>query len=247
MQRLRHLERPDLARGAVHRALLDEETAVEQHSHRLDGVQGHALGAVEDLVADILGQTRHEAREQLAHHAARERLEVERAEVAMPGAPGRTALGQLGAGEREHEERAAARPFEQVLDEVQQARVGPLHVLEDEHGRVRLREPLEEQAPGREQVLLVACSLLGEAEELREARLDVVALAGVEQVLVERCTQLAEGRGGLLVLRDPAPHPDHVRERPVGDALAVGEAATAMPVDVPRDPVEVLVELPAET
>ena len=57
----------------------------------------------------------------------------------------------------------------------------------------------------------------------------------------------AERGGRLLVLGDPAAHPHHVGERPVGDALAVGEAAAAMPVDGLGDAVEVLVELPAET
>ena len=51
---------------------------------------------------------------------------------------------------------------------------------------------------------------------------------------------------GWLVLGDPAAHPHHVRERPVRDALAVGEAAAAVPVDVCGDPVEVLVELPGQ-
>ena len=53
-------------------------------------------------------------------------------------------------------------------------------------------------------------------------------------------------RGGLLVLRDPAPHPDHVRQRPIGHSLAVGQTASPVPVHLVDDPVEVLVELPRE-
>ena len=43
------------------------------------------------------------------------------------------ALGQLRPRQREHEQRVVSRPLEQVLDEVEQARVRPLQVLEDEH------------------------------------------------------------------------------------------------------------------
>ena len=191
-------------------------------------------------------QAGHEPGEQLLHRAGLERLEVERAEVALAGAPGGPALEQLRPRERDHVERRVARPFEQVLDEVEQALVGPLHVLEREHRRVDVGEPLEEEPPGREQFLLVACLVLGQPEQLREPRLDEPPLVGVGEVLLERRVQLLERRGGLLVLGDPAAHPHHVGERPVGDALAVGEAAAAVPVRELGEPVEVLVELPAE-
>ena len=51
VQRLRHLERVDLADRPVDGALLDEQAAVEQHPHRLDRVERDALGAGEDLLA----------------------------------------------------------------------------------------------------------------------------------------------------------------------------------------------------
>ena len=51
-------------------------------------------------------------------------------------------------------------------------------------------EPLEEQPPGREQVLPVARLLLAQPEQLRQPRLDEAALLGVEDVLVERRPQL---------------------------------------------------------
>ena len=58
VQRLRHLERLDLAGRPVHRPFLGEQAAVEQHPHRLDRVQRHALRAREDLVAQPLRQAR---------------------------------------------------------------------------------------------------------------------------------------------------------------------------------------------
>ena len=162
----------------------------------------------------------------------------------MAGAPGRAPLLQLGPGQCDHVERVVARPLEQVLDEVEERRVRPLHVLERQHGRVLVGEALEEEAPGGEEVLPVARLVVAEPEQLRQSGFGVAALFGVQDVLVERGTKLAQRDSCVLVLADPAAHAHHVGERPVRDALPVGETATAMPVDGVDDPVEVLVELP---
>ena len=66
----------------------------------------------------------------------------------------------------------------------------------------------------------------------------------VEDVLLERGVQLGPRGTGLLVLGNPAAHAHHVSESPVRDAIAIGEAAPAVPVDRVCDAVEVLVELP---
>ena len=81
---------------------------------------------------------------------------------------------------------------------------------------------------------------------MREPRLDERALLGVGDVLGERRLQLRQRRLPALVLGDAAAHPHHVGERPVGDSLAVGQAAAAVPPDRLREAVEVLVELPRE-
>src|SRR5437899_1359060 len=76
VQRLGNLERPDLAGDDVRRATFGEQPAIEQHAHRLDGVERHSLGARQDLVAQLRRQSRNKAREQLRHRALRERLEI---------------------------------------------------------------------------------------------------------------------------------------------------------------------------
>ena len=48
----------------------------------------------------------------------------------------------------------------------------------------------------------------------------------------------------LLLLGDAGAHPHHLGERPEGDALAVGDAAAAVPPDVVDEAVDVLQELP---
>ena len=132
VQRLRHLELADLRDRTIHGAVLRDQAAVEEHSHRLDGIQRNAFGALEDLFPRPLGEARHETGEELLHRVLRKRLEVERRKVAQAGAPRGPLLGEIGPREREYEERRVPRPLEQVLDEVEQARVGPLHVLERE-------------------------------------------------------------------------------------------------------------------
>ena len=112
------------------------------------------------------------------------------------GAPAGPALLELRARERDHEERVVARPLEQVLDEVEQAGIGPLHVLEREHRRVGVGEALEEQPPGGEQVLAVAGRAVFEAEQAGEPGLDEAALLGVGQVLLECRPQLLAHRLG---------------------------------------------------
>ncbi len=139
-----------------------------------------------------------------------------------------------------------ARPLEKVVDEVEQSRVRPLQVLEDEHGRVLLGEPLEEEAPGSEKILALCGGLLGKAEQLRQPRLHPGALVRIEQVPLERLVELPRRDLGRLLLGDPGAHAHHLRERPVRDAFAVGETAAAVPVDVADQAIDVTLELGRE-
>ena len=163
-----------------------------------------------------------------------------------PAPPGRAPLEQVRPGECDHEQWVVPRPVEQVFDEVEQARIRPLHVLEGEHRRIRLGKALEEETPRSEQILPVARLVLRKPQQLAETGLDECTLVRIEDVFGERRPELLSCRAGLLVFRNPAAHANHVRQSPVGDALAVGEAATPVPVDRLGDPIEVLVELPRE-
>jgi hypothetical protein len=138
------------------------------------------------------------------------------------------------------------RPLEQVLDEVQQTGVGPLHVLEHHDDRVALGEAFEEGAPGGEHVLLIAGSTGVEREEVREARLDPRAFLGVGNELLQGRPQLRRGGRRVFLLGDAAPHLHHVDERPVRHPFSVGQAASSVPEAGLREPVDVLLELPGQ-
>ncbi len=103
-----------------------------------------------------------------------------------------------------------ARPVEQVLDELEQGRVGPLDVLEDEHGRVLVGQPLEEQSPAGKELVPFRRGLVGQAEQLRKPRLDPGALFGIRYVALDRRPQLRLGGRRLLLLRDPCAHTHHL-------------------------------------
>ena len=85
-----------------------------------------------------------------------------------------------------------------------------------------------------------------EPDEMGEAGLDPLALLGIGDVLLDRGVQLRRGRGGVLALQDAGTSSHHLGERPVGDALAVGQAAPPVPEEHAREAVHVLVELPGE-
>ena len=71
---------------------------------------------------------------------------------------------------------------------------------------------------------------------MREPRLDEGALLRVGDMLARGRAQLLERGVRVVVLDDPGAHPHHLGERPVRDALAVGEAAAAVPPDVLGSP-----------
>jgi hypothetical protein len=88
--------------------------------------------------------------------------------------------------------------------------------------------------------------MLGEPEQMREAGLEPGPFVGIGDARLEHCAQLHERFCRRVLLGDERAHPHHLGEGPVGDAVAVGEAAAPVPEHRVRDAVEVLLELPGE-
>jgi hypothetical protein len=108
------------------------------------------------------------------------------------------------------------------------------------------RPAARRRAARRKEILPVRCRALCETEEVGEARLEPAALVRIGDVLGDRGAELGERGLRCLFLDDPGAHPHHLRERPVGDAVAVGEAAAPVPPEVVGETVHVLLELPGD-
>ncbi len=130
-----------------------------------------------------------ELRDQLVRLGRRERLERDRLRLQAP-TPRRADVDQIGTREAQQQQRRVASPVHEMLQEVEQGRLGPMDVLDDERDR------------------LLACATL---ERLPDRPEDVL-----------RCD--FRKRGGELVLGVGLA--EDLDEWPVGDALAIGEAAT---------------------
>ena len=66
-----------------------------------------------------------------------ERLEQQGRRIQLPARPPGSDIEQLGPGDAEQEDGSAARPVAYVLDEIEQRRLRPVQVVEDEHERAR--------------------------------------------------------------------------------------------------------------
>ena len=192
--------------------------ALEQGLLRLGGEHGPAEQSADQLGRLLVG----------------ERREAERRRVELAAAPAGPPLEQLGPRRRDDEQRNVRHPVDELVEEVEQALVGPVDVLDDDDERPLFRETLEEAPPGGERLVAAIASQLcfaREAEERAEVRLDtrLVTRAG-ERVL----DGLAELRSDLLrrvLLEDARLRLDDLAERPQRDSVAVGQAAALAPGD----------------
>ena len=130
MQLLR-AQRPALAAGGVDRPLVD------QHLDQLFHVEGVALGAADDQLAQR-GGDRRELLQQFAGECLSD-ARIERAQVDAlvldAAAPVAAALEQGRPGQAEHEHRHVAIDLGEMDEEVERAVVGPVQVVELEHDR----------------------------------------------------------------------------------------------------------------
>ncbi len=86
-----------------------------------------------------------------------------------------------------------------MVDEVEHAAIGPLEILEDQDGRSLLRDPLEEEAPGREERVATTGGGLLHPQEREQRRTDTLAFARVAHELSQGCCD-ALARGRLVIV-----------------------------------------------
>jgi hypothetical protein len=116
-----------------------------------------------------------------------------------------------------------------VVDEVEQVVVGPVQILEDEHRRPLLCQRLEELAPRREVLRAISAALeLGHPDDQRPKALEH---AFAEPERCDGLRQLPFRVFGRVGLEHAGLRLCHLRERPVGEAVAVGKRPTLPPVE----------------
>ena len=216
----------------------------DEHPDRLDGVQRDAVGAGDDRADRGLRQAGDKPEEELAHRGFRERLEIHGHEVPLARAPGRTLLEQLGSGQGHDVDRDVLAPLHEVVDEIEQARIGEVEVFEHHDHRGRHGQPLEERPPGAEELLAPDAGL--DSQEGEERRLDPTAFAGIGDMCRQRLGDLGACRPLVVRLAQAAAAPNHLAEGPEGDPVAVGGGAALVPPHGVHETVRVLQELPGE-
>ena len=83
--------------------------------------------------------------------ATGQRLEEHRSRVHLPAAPGRPSVEQVGSGEADQQDRRVARQVRNVVDQVEERRLGPVHVVEDDDERLLSCDGFEQLARGEKQ------------------------------------------------------------------------------------------------
>ena len=211
-----------------------------QHPGELLGVERVAAGAASSACLQLGRQ--HASVEELCEQRARSpRPTAARAtSVAAlrlpPPQPGRR-VEELRPRCADDEERDAGRPVDEVVDEVEQAVVGPVQVLEDEHGRALLGERLEEAAPGGEGLVAPSPpsrrSLRAEPDERAQVAVRPSALVLAPAISSRRRVRssFAAASSVGVGLEDARLRLHHLAERPEADAVAVRQAAALAPRD----------------
>jgi hypothetical protein len=118
-----------------------------QHPHELLGVERVAGGALdEDLLGVGVEQwTLEQRQDETGGGVVVERDERDGCRVPLAAAPAGPAFEQLGPGRTDDEQRHAIDPIDEPVDEVEQAVVRPVEVLDDEHHRTALGHRLEKR------------------------------------------------------------------------------------------------------
>ena len=137
----------------------------------------------------------------------------------------RVALVELRAGRPDKEQGDALCDVGQVLEEGEERLVGPVQVLEDEHGRALLGDSLQEPAPGGEELLALGRGGRLDPEQGQQALPEPLALVA----LGEDGGELLLRDGGRVDFEDAGVRLQDLPERPEGDPLPVGETASLPP------------------
>ncbi len=108
--------------------------ALAHHREHLLDVERVSLRRLDDALARLGVESRigHEVLDQLLALVLAERLEQQRSRVELPASPAGPRVEELGSRHAEEEDRRVAREIGDVLDEVEERRLGPLEIVEED-------------------------------------------------------------------------------------------------------------------
>jgi hypothetical protein len=242
---------PDDGRGLEQRLLLERERVEPRRDHSLDRVRQRERTAVLPLgehpcvllrverIAARLGDElarllpSDELLEEAGSLLLGERRERDECRVALAAAPAGPAVEELGARSAEDEDRHVRRPVDEVVDEVEEAVVRPVQILEDEDERSLIGERLHETTPGGEGLVsrFRSAGMAAQADERPQVALDPARLNGISDGVPDGETEFRLRGVGVVTLEDARVALDHLTESPEADPAAVGQGAPLAPED----------------
>jgi hypothetical protein len=151
-----------------------------------------------------------------------ERLEQQRGRVELASGPHRSSFEQLRPGQADEQDGRVPTQVGHVFDRIEQGRLGPLQILQNDYQRVAPTDGLE-QPTDRPENLSAFCCRLGQADDLsdpfgRARRIFFASKDGGDPV---------SGLVWRLVPAEPSQLVDDLDERPQTRDLAVWQAAAA--------------------
>jgi hypothetical protein len=232
----------------LHEALLLDRQQVEARGdhalhgqrHRVAALRGHRQQLLEeewvaagqlDRLPRILVVGRQRSGQAL-HLGLLDRVQRDNGGVTDPGAPVRPRPQQIVPGHAEDHQRPAGIAGGKRLDQVEQRRLSPVHVLEHHQHRLQARQRRQHQTPGIAAAAHVLEVVVGRRRRVvitgqtRGAKHVVdLPLAAVAQQRSQARLGLTPGLVTRRVAGDVRSPQQHIRQRRVGAALAVGQAA----------------------
>ena len=166
---------------------------------------------------------------QLEHVFCRHRAEGDGDDTLATGAPGWLQLEQVGAGHGDDEDGSTPPPVGEVLDEIDEGRIRPVQVLENEH-RGSLFSYCAEESTHRGIELGTIPWRFPLAEHRCQPRSHPSTVARIRHLSVSRVSSSpAYDRLIVVPLRDSGASLDHLRDGPESDTLAIGQRPAFVP------------------
>ena len=175
----RHAERVDGGERLQASLPLDEQPVLDQHAQHLLEEERVAARRAADRLRGLRVERPGELLEQLPRLVLRQRRELDRRPQ-----PGGADFGEVRPGEAADQHRRVVAPAREVLDEVEERRRRPLHVVEHDHDGLRAGERLE-QAPDRPEELVAPGARLCASDCLQDPAVDRLGIRLAGEHLAE--------------------------------------------------------------